>query len=404
LPCNRGYGVKAKQDRQSSEGKSTMSAEQQERQEQRQPSGPAPLIDPTPSAASSAEAASSRSSLSPFSSGDFAIHNPSSPRIVQHPNYNYPPAMLGPQQTVPQQHQMLQTVLPLPEQPVSTPWTLGSTDGSYAMSMLLLRQQQLQQSTAMTSATVATSTTAPVEEISVEVKRSPSQEEKESSPSPPVSVVNTGAAIAASTGQAAATSSSSASKNGNGCSHVTHQQHSIPTSRNSDVDEIQHLISLLNAKQSLVQDRLFRQSSSAVEAVLAASCEVMGFDIAELWLRTGPKTHQLTNSHLRPTALEDSARRDLVDVYYGEKSSERTHRVSPALCKRAKEAGDVVWVTAHSAAGAEALRYSISNVRTAVAVPICHEATNTNVTIIFFSMRRCVVIDNVCGQEQSRVE
>ena len=126
----------------------------------------------------------------------------------------------------------------------------------------------------------------------------------------------------------------------------------------------------------------------AVESVLAASCDVMGFDIAEMWLRTGPKTHQLTNSHLRPTALEDSVRQDLVEVYYGEKSSERTHRVSPALCKRAKDANDVVWVTAHTPHGAEALRCSISNVRTAVAVPVCHEASNSNITIIYFSIRR----------------
>jgi hypothetical protein len=146
----------------------------------------------------------------------------------------------------------------------------------------------------------------------------------------------------------------------------------------------------LSAEKSMYQDRLFHQSSATVEAVLAASCEVMGFDIAEMWLRTGPKTHQLTNSHLRPTALEDSVRKDLVDVYYGEKSSERTHRLSPALCKRAKEAGDVVWVTAHSRTGAEALRCSISNVRTAVAVPIFHESSNTNITIIFFSIRRYV--------------
>jgi len=117
----------------------------------------------------------------------------------------------------------------------------------------------------------------------------------------------------------------------------------------------------------------------------------MGFDIAEMWLRTGPKTHQLTNSHLRPTALEDSVRNELVDVYYGEKSSERTHRLSPALCKRAKDANDVVWVTAHTPHGAEALRCSISNVRTAVAVPVCHEASNSNITIIYFSIRRIIM-------------
>ena len=128
---------------------------------------------------------------------------------------------------------------------------------------------------------------------------------------------------------------------------VYHAGASIATS----TGEAKQTHALLSAKKSLYQDRLFRQASASVEAVLAASCEVMGFDIAEMWLRTGPKTHQLTNSHLRPTALEDSVRQDLADVYYGEKSSERTHRLSPALCKRAKEAGDVVWVTAHSPSG-----------------------------------------------------
>lgn len=147
-------------------------------------------------------------------------------------------------------------------------------------------------------------------------------------------------------------------------------------------------LTALAAKQSLYQDRILRQPSSAVEAVLGACCEVCGFDIAEIWLRTGPKTHQLTNSHLRPTALEDSVRNDLVDVYYGQQSAERTHRLSPALCKRAKEAGDVVWVTSQTPREAQALRASISNVRTAVAVPVCHEASNTNITVIFFSIRK----------------
>ena len=153
---------------------------------------------------------------------------------------------------------------------------------------------------------------------------------------------------------------------------------------------------VVSAQRSLYQERLFSPTSASVESVLAASCEVMGFDIAEMWLRTGPKTHQLTHSHLRPTTLEDSVRKDLVEVYYGEKSSERTHRLSPALCKRAKEAADVVWVTAHNRTGAEALRGSISNVRTAVAVPVCHETSNTNITILFFSMRRCVGYLCVC--------
>ena len=188
------------------------------------------------------------------------------------------------------------------------PWTLGSTDGNYAISLLALEQQQLN---------------------------------NHSSP---------GAAIASQTGEAKA--------------------------------------ALLSSRKSLYHDRLFQQCAASVEAVLAAACEVMGFDIAEMWLRAGPKTHQLTNSHLRPTALEDSVRKDLVDVYYGDKSSERTHRLSPALCKRAKDAGDVVWVTSQDPSGADALKTSINNVRTAVAIPVCHEVSNTNITIIFFCMRR----------------
>lgn len=151
------------------------------------------------------------------------------------------------------------------------------------------------------------------------------------------------------------------------------------------------LLSALNSQKSLSEEKIFHQPSSSVEAVLSAGCDVMNFDIAEVWLRTGPKTHQLTNSHLRPTALEDSIRNDLVDVYYGEKSCERTHRLSPALCKRAKEASDVVWVTEHTPHGAEALRCSISNVRTAVAIPVCHHTSNTNFTVIFFSVRRIVM-------------
>ena len=140
--------------------------------------------------------------------------------------------------------------------------------------------------------------------------------------------------------------------------------------------------------QRLYHHRLLNSPTPAVESLLASSCESLNFDIAEMWLRTGPKTHQLTNSHVRPTALDESVRKQLVDVYYGERSAERTHRLSPALCKRAKEAGDVVWVTAHTPHGAEALKCSISDVRTAVAVPVCHVGSGVNVTIIYFSIRR----------------
>jgi hypothetical protein len=255
------------------------------------------------------------------------------------------------------------------QHPLSTPWTLGSTDGTYAIQLQIMQQQQLleqQQANPQAwndadgaavdgaaSAAADGPTNVPDVKLLPDGETTPTQDAVRS-----VAVGAGGGVEITPTGEAAAASNAA--------------------------------LEALHSKQSLYQDRLFRQPSASVEAVLAASCEVMGFDISEMWLRTGPKTHQLTNSHLRPTALEDSVRKDLVDVYYGDKSSERTHRLSPALCKRAKEANDVVWVTAHTPHGAEALRCSISNVRTAVAVPVCHEASNTNITIIFFSIRRYV--------------
>jgi hypothetical protein len=220
------------------------------------------------------------------------------------------------------------------------PWTVGSTDGSFATMTMMQQQQQQLNGTPWSQGGGGNGSVGG----------------GSLSSDPPTDLLGAGAAIGAA-GEATNTLAA---------------------------------LAALQSGKSLFHDRLFHQPSANVEAVLTASCEVMGFDIAEMWLRTGPKTHQLTNSHLRPTALEDSVRKELVDVYYGEKSSERTHRLSPALCKRAKEANDVVWVTAHTPHGAEALRCSISNVRTAVAVPVCHEASNTNITIIYFSIRRYV--------------
>jgi hypothetical protein len=179
-----------------------------------------------------------------------------------------------------------------------------------------------------------------------------------------------------------------------GVSHLSSSPSRDSSSTASNMADATNLHAITTGHQhhqrnrSLYHDRIFHKPSLAVEAVFSASCETMGFDIAEMWLRTGPKSHQLTNSHLRPTSLEDSVRNELIDVYYGERSSDRTHRLSPALCKRAKEAMDVVWVTAMTPHGAEALKVSISDVRTAVAIPVCHAATNTNLTVIFFSVRR----------------
>lgn len=200
--------------------------------------------------------------------------------------------------------------------PSTCPWTIGTTDGSFAIVNLMHREQELQ------------------------------QQQRQ------ISSINTDSDTTGNVAKDANTRDNTITGKAN---------------RNSEVaSAIANSMAVVQRGRSLYHDKLFHQSSSSVEAVLSASCEVMGFDIAEMWLRTGPKTHQLTNSHLRPTSLEDSVRQDLVEVYYGDKSNERTHRLSPALCKRAKDANDVVWVTAHTPNGAEALRMSISNVRTAV--------------------------------------
>ena len=117
----------------------------------------------------------------------------------------------------------------------------------------------------------------------------------------------------------------------------------------------------------------------------------MSFDIAEMWLRTGDKTHHLVSSFLRQASLEETVRNAIVEVYYGDGASHRTHRLSPALCKKAKLAMDVVWVTSQTENGAKALSCSLNDVRTAVAVPVCHEATNTNLTVIYFSVRKSIL-------------
>ncbi|GMI05614.1 hypothetical protein TrVE_jg1094 [Triparma verrucosa] len=131
-----------------------------------------------------------------------------------------------------------------------------------------------------------------------------------------------------------------------------------------------------------------QQGGQAVSSVLAATCDSVGFDIAEVWLRTGPKTHQLTHSHLRPHSLK-SHLTQLTEVYYGPSSSLRTHRLSPALCKRAKDSADIVWLT--STSSSDELSCAISDIKTAVACPVCNESLGVSVTVIFFALKGLVM-------------
>ncbi len=128
--------------------------------------------------------------------------------------------------------------------------------------------------------------------------------------------------------------------------------------------------------------------SEPLESVLAAACDAIGFDIVELWLRTGHKSHQLIHSHLRYSSLDDTTRSALVNVYYGDDAHSRTHKLSPALCKKTREHNGVFWVSSETFFGAQALAISLSNVKSAVAVPVFHEESQTNMTIIYFSMKK----------------
>jgi hypothetical protein len=276
----------------------------------------------------------------------------------------------------------------------SFPWSIGNTDGSFALVNLQQQQQQMhmqqQQQELQLRQALAMATNTNNSGIGDDAQQ-PSPNGISSGPNG----VGTGEANSGKGDGNDHTIDPNTMPPGGAQASVASASASAKAKTASSTNAIQAAIaqsaSIIRSGRSLYHDKLFHQSSSSVEGVLAATCDVMGFDIAEMWLRTGLKTHQLTNSHLRPTALQDSVRQDLVEVYYGEKSNERTHRLSPALCKKAKDANDVVWVTAHTQNGAEALRMSISNVRTAVAVPVCHEASNTNVTIIYFSIRRIVL-------------
>jgi hypothetical protein len=143
--------------------------------------------------------------------------------------------------------------------------------------------------------------------------------------------------------------------------------------------------------KELYDDRLFNlgltQPDGPLGMVLEAACTSMGYDIAEMWLRTGPKTHQLIQSHLRYAALDETTREAVVEVYYGERASSFHHKLSPAMCKKARATNNVVWVTSQTSHGSQALLCSLSGVKAAVAVPVCHEQSQTDMTLIYFSMR-----------------
>ena len=127
------------------------------------------------------------------------------------------------------------------------------------------------------------------------------------------------------------------------------------------------------------------KSSPGVDNLLLEVCTYLNFDIVEIWLHEGNSYH-LINSHVQPSALSKSMCDELQEAYHGEGSSEQNHRLSMSMCKWAKKTGKMLWITEHQTPRlAQALKYSISGVHAAVAVPVCHEGAHA--TVIYFNVK-----------------
>ena len=77
------------------------------------------------------------------------------------------------------------------------------------------------------------------------------------------------------------------------------------------------------------------------------------------------RSHQLIASYLRPTVLNKTQQNDLTELYYGDDTSSQTHCFSPILYKKAKDVQHVIWVPDNTGHGAQALSFSLSNLKTA---------------------------------------
>ena len=134
-----------------------------------------------------------------------------------------------------------------------------------------------------------------------------------------------------------------------------------------------------------------------VADLLSKVCTSLNFDIAELWLAKGLSYH-LVHSHVRRADLNESMWKHLQDLYYGEGSNERTHRLSLSMCKWSKKTRNTVWITEHQTPqSAQALKYSISGVQLAVAVPVRHGGIHA--TILYFSMTSTIMEPFAPGAE-----
>jgi len=151
-----------------------------------------------------------------------------------------------------------------------------------------------------------------------------------------------------------------------------------------------------------------RDNEKPLKSVLAAACQCLGFDIAEMWLQTGPTTHQLihcyfndgthsTTSSTSPASQKDNSKNDkdgskshnqhcprpslsssvsektlikLKEVYHSKDAPYKVHTLSPALCKKARQVNGIIHISTETDSGSKVLQSSLCDVVYAAAVPV----------------------------------
>jgi len=134
--------------------------------------------------------------------------------------------------------------------------------------------------------------------------------------------------------------------------------------------------------------------------LLKEVCEKLDFDIAEMWLRVDASKHRLVHYHVSDV-LDQSVRRQVMNVYQGVAAQRMKHRLSAAMCKLTKETKNVSKITTQSPSGAQALQSGlVSGISVALAVPICHEGIN--MTILTFCVNRSSMESQLDGSLEEK--
>ncbi len=173
-----------------------------------------------------------------------------------------------------------------------------------------------------------------------------------------------------------------------------------------------------------------KDNEKPLKSILAAACQCIGFDVAEMWLQTGPTTHQLIHCYINDgthnsgaaagspgspgtvkknvnlslsSSIDARTTSKLKEVYDSEDAPYKVHTLSPALCKKARKFNRIIQISYDTESGSKFLQYSLCDVLSAVAVPVKylggedrdhegddHFQPNTNLTVIYFNVRRAM--------------